>query len=75
MPDNESSAPEPRVSPEVDAVLRDGSTVHLRGARTADREALVTLYESLSLQSRYFGFFGGPPAGDPGGEAARYALT
>jgi acetyl coenzyme A synthetase (ADP forming)-like protein len=44
---------------EVDAVLRDGSTVHLREARTADRDALVAFYESLSLQSRYFRFFVG----------------
>ena len=44
---------------EADAVLRDGSTIHLREARTADRDALVDFYESLSLQSRYFRFFGG----------------
>jgi acetate---CoA ligase (ADP-forming) len=59
MPDNEPPASERRASRELDAVLRDGSTVHLRGARTADRDALVTFYESLSLQSRYFRFFGG----------------
>jgi acetyl coenzyme A synthetase (ADP forming)-like protein len=59
MPDSEAAAPRPRATREVDAVLRDGSTVHLRQARTADRDALVTFYESLSLQSRYFRFFGG----------------
>ena len=44
---------------EVDAVLKDGSTVHLRPAQAVDRDALVVFYESLSLQSRYFRFFGG----------------
>jgi acetate---CoA ligase (ADP-forming) len=50
---------EPVALPEIDAVLRDGSTIHLRGAGPADRDALVGFYESLSLQSRYFRFFGG----------------
>jgi acetate---CoA ligase (ADP-forming) len=49
----------PRAIQEVDAVLRDGSTIHLREARAADRDGLVAFYESLSLQSRYFRFFGG----------------
>jgi acetate---CoA ligase (ADP-forming) len=44
---------------EADGVLRDGSTIHLRGARTADRDPLVDFYESLSPESRYFRFFGG----------------
>jgi len=54
-----SGTPEPVELLESDAVLRDGSTIHLRGARTSDRDALVYFYESLSLQSRYFRFFGG----------------
>ena len=44
---------------DVDAVLSNGSTVHLRSARATDRDALAAFYESLSLQSRYFRFFGG----------------
>jgi RimJ/RimL family protein N-acetyltransferase len=44
---------------EVDAVLKDGSTVHIRAAQTEDRDALVGFYESLSLESRYLRFFGG----------------
>ena len=59
MPNSEALDHEPKAMREVDAVLRDGSTVHLRSARAADRDALVAFYESLSLQSRYFRFFGG----------------
>jgi acetate---CoA ligase (ADP-forming) len=55
MPDDR----EPAALREADAVLRDGSTIHLRGARTTDRDGVVDFYESLSLQSRYFRFFGG----------------
>jgi acetyl coenzyme A synthetase (ADP forming)-like protein len=43
----------------VDAVLKDGSTVHLREATAEDRDKVVRFYESLSLESRYFRFFGG----------------
>ncbi|MDQ6917728.1 MAG: GNAT family N-acetyltransferase [Candidatus Dormibacteraeota bacterium] len=43
----------------VDAVLKDGSTVHLRTANSSDREMLAAFYESLSLESRYLRFFGG----------------
>jgi acetyl coenzyme A synthetase (ADP forming)-like protein len=43
----------------MDAVLRDGSTIHLREGRRPDRDALAAFYGSLSLQSRYFRFFGG----------------
>ncbi|HEY8761544.1 MAG TPA: GNAT family N-acetyltransferase [Candidatus Dormibacteraeota bacterium] len=59
MPDTVSRDREPAMMQEADAALRDGSTIHLREARTADRDALVDFYESLSLQSRYFRFFGG----------------
>ncbi|MBO0745213.1 MAG: GNAT family N-acetyltransferase, partial [Candidatus Dormibacteraeota bacterium] len=48
--------------PEADVVLRDGSTVHVRGATPADFEGLRTFLSSLSEQSRLFRFFG--PIGD-----------
>ena len=44
----------------VDVVLRDGSTAHLRAARQDDRAALSHFYQQLSLESRYFRFFGKP---------------
>ena len=49
---------------EVDVVLRDGSTVHLRPARGEDRAALRDFYEQLSPESRYFRFFGKPRVDD-----------
>ncbi|MBO0702710.1 MAG: GNAT family N-acetyltransferase, partial [Candidatus Dormibacteraeota bacterium] len=44
--------------PEADVVLRDGSTVHVRGATPADFEGLRHFLASLSEQSRLFRFFG-----------------
>jgi acetyl coenzyme A synthetase (ADP forming)-like protein len=44
----------------IDVVLRDGSTAHLRPARSGDRAALNNFYQQLSLESRYFRFFGKP---------------
>ena len=40
-----------------DAVLRDGSTVHLRSLTSADRTGLVALFDSLSPESRRHRFF------------------
>jgi len=40
-----------------DVVLRDGSTLHLRPIRPADRQAVATFYRQLSQQSLYFRFF------------------
>ena len=51
--------PERDRSREIDAVLKDGSTVHLRPATTTDRDALIAFYEALSPESRYFRFFSG----------------
>lgn len=48
--------------PEADVVLRDGSTVHVRGATPADFEGLRSFLSSLSEQSRLLRFFG--PIGD-----------
>ena len=56
MPDR--TAAQNRIS-DVDAVLKDGSTVHLQAAAAADRDDLVQFYEALSLESRYLRFFGG----------------
>ncbi len=42
-------------------VLRDGSTVRIRPLRPEDYSELLRLLESLSLESRYFRFFGGGP--------------
>ena len=58
MTDDRSLREHDRFHP-VDAVLKDGSTVHVRAANKDDRELLAGFYESLSLESRYFRFFGG----------------
>ncbi|MGA8747068.1 MAG: GNAT family N-acetyltransferase [Solirubrobacterales bacterium] len=42
---------------EVDVVLRDGSTAHLRPVRVGDEGALLELFESLAPESRTFRFF------------------
>jgi acyl-CoA synthetase (NDP forming)/GNAT superfamily N-acetyltransferase len=52
-------APYPREQ-ETDVVLRDGSTVHVRPVRAADKPALRTFLETLSPQSLGFRFFGVP---------------
>jgi len=53
------SAPYPREQ-ETDVVLRDGSTVHVRPVRAADKPALRTFLEALSPESLAFRFFGAP---------------
>lgn len=40
-----------------DVVLRDGSTVRVRVMRPADESGLVSLFQSLSDESRWFRFF------------------
>jgi len=52
-------APYPREQ-ETDVVLRDGSTVHVRPVRAADKPALRTFLEALSPESLGFRFFGAP---------------
>lgn len=42
---------------EGDAVLRDGSTVHLRSLTAADRELYVAFFDSLSMETRRRRFF------------------
>jgi acyl-CoA synthetase (NDP forming)/GNAT superfamily N-acetyltransferase len=42
---------------EGDAILLDGSTVHLRSLASADRTAVVALFDSLSPESRRRRFF------------------
>jgi acetate---CoA ligase (ADP-forming) len=44
---------------EVDA-LRDGSSLHIRPVRDADRAAIRTFFQGLSGESRSFRFFGAP---------------
>jgi len=44
---------------ETDAVLRDGSIIHPSRSSSGRPSGLVAFYESLSLQSLYFRFFGG----------------
>jgi acetyl coenzyme A synthetase (ADP forming)-like protein len=41
-----------------DVILRDGSTLRLRAARTDDAEALVAFFAALSAESRYLRFQG-----------------
>jgi len=53
------SLPYPREQ-ETDVVLRDGSTVHVRPVRAADKPALRTFLEALSPESLAFRFFGAP---------------
>jgi acetyl coenzyme A synthetase (ADP forming)-like protein len=44
---------------EADIVLRDGSTLHMRPARSDDEPALRAFFRGLSEQSRWFRFCGG----------------
>lgn len=46
---------------ESDAVLADGSTVHLRPIRSSDRSALTALHDSLSAETVYYRFFSALP--------------
>ncbi|HUZ89549.1 MAG TPA: GNAT family N-acetyltransferase [Candidatus Acidoferrales bacterium] len=50
---------EPAAPAETDAVLRDGSIIHPSRSSSGRPSGLVAFYESLSLQSLYFRFFGG----------------
>lgn len=42
---------------EADVVLRDGATAHIRPIVPADAELLVSFYERVSDQSKYYRFF------------------
>ena len=48
-------------APESHAVLRDGSTVHVRDAGPEDRDELGRFLNSLSLEARRLRFFTGAP--------------
>jgi acyl-CoA synthetase (NDP forming)/GNAT superfamily N-acetyltransferase len=43
----------------ADVALRDGSTLHVRSARTTDADALASFLDSLSPQARWLRFLGG----------------
>ena len=49
------------VATESDAVLRDGSTVHVRDAGPQDRDELDRFLKGLSLEARRLRFFTGAP--------------
>jgi len=55
---------------DVDVVLKDGSTLHIRPILPTDREALQRFLEALSEQSRVFRFF--TAVRDLGWAAARF---
>jgi len=42
----------------IEAILRDGSSIHIRALRPEDKQLLVDHFEHLSRQSVYFRFFG-----------------
>ncbi|AWK11561.1 acyl-CoA synthetase [Streptomyces spongiicola] len=42
---------------EADVVLRDGGTAHIRPITTGDAERLVSFYEQVSDESKYYRFF------------------
>ncbi|MEU4129789.1 bifunctional acetate--CoA ligase family protein/GNAT family N-acetyltransferase [Streptomyces wuyuanensis] len=42
---------------EADVVLRDGGTAHIRPITTEDAERLVSFYEQVSDESKYYRFF------------------
>ncbi len=46
---------------EADVLLRDGGTAHLRPVSPADAELVVSFYEQVSPQSKYFRFFAAMP--------------
>jgi hypothetical protein len=41
----------------TDALLRDGSSIHIRAIRPDDKQRLLALFERLSSRSVYFRFF------------------
>src|SRR6478672_3427526 len=58
----------------IDVGLRDGSTVHVREVRPADRAALTAFLAGLSEQARYYRFFtGGVNFDRQAGDAAALA--
>jgi acetyl coenzyme A synthetase (ADP forming)-like protein len=59
-----------RLLPDVDVVLRDGSTVSIRTALPGDRDALARFLDGLSQESRLFRFFS--PVRDLGWAAQRF---
>jgi acyl-CoA synthetase (NDP forming)/RimJ/RimL family protein N-acetyltransferase len=65
-----SSAP---VTPEVTIVLKDGSTVSVRGLRPEDESALGAFYGGLSAESQAFRFFAAPA--DVGEVAKRLVIS
>ncbi|MBC9713887.1 GNAT family N-acetyltransferase [Streptomyces sp. TRM66268-LWL] len=48
----------PRADTPVHALLTDGTTVRIRSARTADRDAVLRLYEGMSAENLRLRFFG-----------------
>ena len=56
-------------SREVDVILRDGSSVHVRPVREDDRAAMAEFFSGLTADSRGFRFFSA--AANVEGEAAR----
>jgi acetyl coenzyme A synthetase (ADP forming)-like protein len=44
---------------EAQVVLRDGSTIHIRPARSRDESAVLAFLEDLSSEARYLRFFSG----------------
>ena len=46
---------------EADVLLRDGGTAHIRPISPADSDLLVSFYENVSAQSKYYRFFAAMP--------------
>jgi acyl-CoA synthetase (NDP forming)/GNAT superfamily N-acetyltransferase len=46
---------------EADVLLRDGGTAHVRPVSVADSDLLVSFYEDVSSQSKYYRFFAAMP--------------
>ncbi len=65
-----SSAPS---APEATVVLKDGSTVEVRGLRPADEAGLAAFYGALSPESQAFRFFAAPA--DVGELAKRLVMS
>lgn len=64
------AAPSAQVVPDADIVLRDGSTVHVRPASSADVPRLRSFLGALSDRSRWFRFFSGAVNLDVAAKAA-----
>ena len=61
------------IAPEATIVLKDGSTVAVRGLAPADEPALAAFYGSLSPESQAFRFFAAPA--DVGELAKRLVIS